>query len=487
MTNPFAAIDAVEQARLVRSGEASATELCQAAIDAANELNGELNAIIHPRYDAALAEAAALDRSKDHDGSFVGVPMVVKDLDGTLAGEPYHAGTRHLRDCGYIADTTSWLFERFQNAGFVIIGKTNTPELGLVPTTEPATYGPTHNPWNLDHSTGGSSGGSAASVAAGIVAVGHAGDGGGSIRIPASECGLVGLKPTRGRVSLGPDETEGWGGLVSRLVVTRTVRDTAAVLDVAAGYGAGDPYGAPGAVPSYAGEVGAEPGRLRIGFTTATGDGSVVDPECIAAVASAATLLESLGHDVVEAAPPQLADEAFVGQLTGDFLTAYPVWIAQDLDNIATMSGISVSEEGFEAGTWALAQSGRSVDGVAFAKALSGLQMASRTIAPWWNDFDVLLTPTITELPPTLGQFGSTAENPLGGVFRASPIVAFTIPFNVTGQPAISLPLSTSSNGLPVGVQFVGAFAAEDVLIRLAAQLEAAAPWADRRPATFAG
>ncbi len=318
--NPHAHRDAVAQAALVHDGQVTPVELVQAAIDAAEIHNPALNAIIHPRYEKALAEAAAVDTSLP----FAGVPIVVKDLDGTLAGEPYHAGTRHLKDAGYVADVTSWLFERIQAAGFVIIGKTNTPEFGLVPATEPETYGPSHNPWNVGHSTGGSSGGSAAAVAAGIVPVGHAGDGGGSIRIPASECGLVGLKPTRGRVTLGPDETEAWGGLVARLVVTRTVRDTAALLDIVGRPGPGDPYGAPTPRRPYAEEVGADPGRLRIGFSTSSGDGSAVDPEVVDAVRRTAELLASLGHDVVEAGPPELRDDSFFNEMSGHFLSAYP-------------------------------------------------------------------------------------------------------------------------------------------------------------------
>lgn len=494
MTNPFASTDATEQARLVHSGEISAVELCRAAIDAADAVNGELNAIIRPRFEAALEAAATLDAARsggtvdDASLPLAGVPIAIKDLDGTLAGEPYFAGTRHLRDLHYVAPVTSWLFEALQRAGAIIIATTNTPELGLVPTTEPETYGPSHNPWKLEHSTGGSSGGSAAAVAAGIVALAHAGDGGGSIRIPASECGLVGLKPSRGRVSLGPAETEAWGGLVARLAVTRTVRDTAAVLDVVSGPRPGDPYGAPGASGPYAAPVGVDPGQLRVGFTTATGDGTVVDPEIVAAVHTAAALLESLGHEVVEEAPRELADPEFVGRLTSDFLSAYPVWIAQSLDAISEMSGVTVGEAGVEAGTWALAESGRAVDAVTFANALTGLQSLSREVSRWWDGgFDVLITPTIPELPPTLGQFGSTNENPLSGVFRASPIVGLTIPFNVTGQPAISLPMAMSASGLPIGIQFVGAYGNDELLIRLAAQIEAAAPWAQRRPAVYAG
>lgn len=482
--NPYASLDAVAQAALVHDGTASPKELVAAAIDAAEELNPQLNAIIHPRYEAALAEADAVDPSLP----FAGVPVVVKDLDGTLAGEPYHAGTVHLRDAGYVADVTSWSFQRLRDAGFVIIGKTNTPEFGLVPTTEPAAHGPSHNPWNLDHSTGGSSGGSAAAVAAGIVAMGHAGDGGGSIRIPASECGLVGLKPTRGRVPLGPAETEAWGGLVSRLVVSRSVRDTAAALDVMGGPGVGDPYGVSTPVRPYAEEVGADPGRLRIGFTAGAPGVADVDADCVAAVRRAADLLAAVGHDVIEAAPPQLADDAFFAEMSGHFLTAYPVWVAQSVDDLGARTGTPATAETVEPGTWALAESGRTIDGLSFANALDALRDLSRRVQQWWaDDFDLLLTVTIPEQPPTLGQFGAEPDNPLAGILRATPIVANTIPFNITGQPAISLPLGESASGLPIGVQLVSAFGRDDVLIRVAAQLEQAAPWADRRPGVWAG
>lgn len=481
--NPYANLDATAQAELVHSGGATAVELVQAAVDAAERLNPSLNAVIHPRYDKALAEAASVDTSLP----FAGVPLVVKDLDGTLAGEPYHAGTRHLKEHGYIADVTSWLFERLQAAGFVIIGKTNTPEFGLVPTTEPVSYGPSSNPWNPAHSTGGSSGGSAAAVASGIVALGHAGDGGGSIRIPASECGLVGLKPTRARVSLGPAETEAWGGLVARLVVTRSMRDTAAVLDLLAGPGVGDPYGVPMPVRPFLSEVGADPGRLRVGLTLANGDGSPLDPEVVSTVRRTGELLASLGHDVVEAAPPELGDEAFFATMSGHFLTAYPVWVAQSVDDLAVRTGAPATAETVEALTWSLAETGRQIDAVSFANALDGLQRLSRQLQGWWQDFDILVTATIPELPPVLGQFGPEPDNPLAGVFRATPIVGNTMPFNITGQPAISLPIGMSGSGLPIGVQLVSAFAREDQLIALGAQLEAAAPWSDRRPVVWAG
>jgi len=481
--NPYASLDATAQAELVHGGRATPVELVGAAIDAAGQLNPSLNAVIHERYDAALAEAETVDTSLP----FAGVPIVVKDLDGTLAGEPYHAGTRHLKQHGYVADVTSWAFERLQAAGFVIIGKTNTPEFGLVPTTEPEAYGPTSNPWNPAHSTGGSSGGSAAAVAAGIVPVGHAGDGGGSIRIPASECGLVGLKPTRGRVPLGPVETEAWGGLVSRLVITRSVRDTAAILDVMGGPGLGDPYGVATPERPYISEVGANPGRLRIGISLGAGDGTTVDPEVVEATRRTGELLASLGHDVVETSPPQLGDDAFFNELSGHFLTAYPVWVAQSVDDLAVRTGVAATADTVEPATWALAEAGRLIDGVSFANALEGLRSMSRRIQGWWADHDLLVTATIPELPPTLGQFGAQPDNPLAGVFRATPIVANTMPFNITGQPAISLPMAWSGSGLPIGVQIVAAFGRDDRLISIAAQLEAAAPWADRRPPVWAG
>ena len=488
--NPYASLDATAQAQLVHSGAVSPRDLVQAAIDAADALNPELNAIIHPRYERALAEADAVDATLP----FAGVPIVVKDLDGTLAGEPYHAGTKHLRDAHYLATETSWLFERLRAAGFVIIGKTNTPEFGLVPTTEPEAHGPTRNPWN------GSSGGSAAAVAAGIVAVGHAGDGGGSIRIPANNCGLVGLKPTRGRVPLGPAETESWGGLVARLAVTRTVRDTAAVLDAVAGAGVGDSHAAAPPLRPYLSEVGADPGRLRVGVTYGAGGGAPVDPEIVAAVRRTADALAALGHEVIETAPPQLTDEAFFGEMSTHFLTAYPVWVAQSIDELGSLTGTPATADSVEPLAWALAEAGRLISGVSFADATEGMRRLSRDVQGWWagsspfgsvaraaDGFDLLLCASVPELAPTLGQFGAEEGNPLAGIFRATSIVANVIPFNITGQPAISVPVAESASGLPIGVQLVGAFGRDDQLIAVAAQLETALPWADRRPGIFAG
>lgn len=470
-------LDATAQAALVRAGDVKPAELVEAAVARARAVNGELNAIIHPRYDEAVAEA----EGDLPDGPFRGVPFVLKDLDGTAAGLPLHMGMKVLRDKGFVAPADDTLTERFRAAGLVVMGKTNTPELGLIPSTEPEAYGPTHNPWDRSRTAGGSSGGSAAAVAGGIVAMGHAGDGGGSIRIPACFCGLVGLKPGRGRVPLGPALGEAWGGLVARLAVTRSVRDTAALLDAVAGPGVGEPYWAPPPERAYAEEVGADPGSLRIGWVTQAPDGSAVtDPDVAAVVERTASTLGELGHHVSQASPPALAD----GAITGHFLTCFGAWTARELDRIGDWIGEPVTAEGVEVGTWAIAETGRAVTASQYIAAIEGLHAATRDIVAWWDDgWDLLLTPTIPEVAPTLGQFASTPEDPFAGILRATPVVAFTAAFNITGQPAISLPVGETTGGVPVGVQLVSAPAREDVLIRIASQLESALPWADRRPA----
>lgn len=483
-------MDATAQADLVRTREATPSELVDAAIERIERCNPELNAVIHPRFEQARVEAAgALP-----DGPFRGVPFLLKDLDGFSAGDPYHAGNRLLRDRGHVADTDSYMTRKFREAGLVILGRTNTPELGLQPATEPLAYGPTHNPWNPDHSTGGSSGGSAAAVASGMVPMAHAGDGGGSIRVPASECGLVGLKPSRGRHSLGPELGEAWGGFVIRLALTRSVRDCAAVLQAVQGPMPGDPYTAPPPRRPYPHEVGVEPGRLRVGYTTQPADPSVLTtPECVAAVERTAAWLEELGHDVEESRPEVWDDEDVNQRLTGHFLSAFGVWTAVELERLGELVGHELTAADVEPGTWAIAEVGRSVRGVDYLAAMEFFHGLGRLMAHWWDDpadggagHDVLLTPTIPEPPPTLGQFMPTEDNPMVGLFRAAQIVPFVMPFNITGQPAMSLPLHWSDEGLPLGVQLVAAYGREDLLIRLAAQLERAHPWADRRPPVHA-
>lgn len=481
-SSDLAALDATDQARLVREGEVSAAELVQAAVDRARQVGPLLNALVHERFDDAVADAGgALP-----DGPFTGVPFVLKDLDGTMAGQPFHGGSRFLKDHAHVSAVESELTARFRRAGLVVIGRSNTPELGLVTTTEPEAYGPARNPWDTERSTGGSSGGSAALVAAGVVPMAHAGDGGGSIRIPASECGLVGLKPSRGRTSVGPDAGEAWAGLVARLAVTRSVRDTAALLDAVAGPAVGDPHWAPPPARPYVEELTAPAVPLRIGWTAASWDGTVeVDPQVAAATEATATLLAELGHQVEQAHPAVLGD----GRALEHFLPALTAWVARELDHLGELVGAEPTAAGFEAGTWALAEAGRALTAPQYLRALEGLHALSRDVVAWWmvDGFDLLLTPTIPELPPMLGQFGSTVEDPFAGMFRSASPAHFTAPFNITGQPAVSVPLHESAEGLPMGMQLVAAPAREDLLVRVAAQLEVARPWAARRPGVWAG
>lgn len=473
--DPF--LDATAQAELVRNGDASPTELVEAAISRIEALNPELNAVITPLYDKARRAAAV---SEFAGGPFRGVPFLMKDLGCHSAGDRFCEGFGFLKKLGWVEPEDSYLAAKFRRAGLVLCGKTNTPESGILPTTEPVAFGPTRNPWNPSHSTGGSSGGSAAAVASGMVPVAHANDGGGSIRIPASECGLVGLKPSRGRVSLGPDFGDLLGGLVCEHVVSRSVRDSAGILDCIAGPMPGDPCVAPAPSGPFATEVGRDPGRLRVGILMADPTGAAtVHPDCVEAAERTGRLLESLGHEVVVDHPRALEEPEFVAH----FITMWSVGNAFVLDYWARRTGASLDQDDVETLTWALAEMGRSVTGPAYLAALEWLQSCTRRVAQWWESgFDLLLTPTLAEPPPLLGQFESAPDNPLAGLFRAAALVPFTPEFNVTGQPAISLPLHWSSDGLPIGVQLVAAYGREDLLIRISAQLEQASPWADRRP-----
>ncbi len=475
MPQPF--LDATALADLVRNGTASPAELVDDAINRIEKLNPELNAVIRPRFDEARRESSGVLP----DGPFRGVPMVLKDLLCSTAGEEIHEGMGALKAARYVAPHDQELARRLRAAGFVVVGRTNTPELGIVPTAEPLAYGPTRNPWNTAHSTGGSSGGSAAAVASGMVPVGHAGDGGGSIRIPASECGLVGLKPSRGRVPLGPDWGDIMGGLVCELAVTRTVRDTAAVLDAVAGPAVGDPYAAPTPARPFLDELAIDPGRLRIGMQSAAfGQGVVTDHDCVAATEAAGALLESIGHVVEPTRVAALDDPTFIET----FLVVWAAGIAHDVDHYwSGKLGRALGQDDVEPLTWTLVEAGRAASSSDYLAARQKLQGISRQVAQWYETgFDILLTPTLAQPPPLIGEFDSPADNPLHGLLRAAELVPFTPPFNVSGQPAISLPLHWNDHGLPIGVQLVAPYGREDVLLRVAAQLEEAAPWAQRRP-----
>jgi amidase len=464
-------LDATAQADLVRRGEVSPLELAEAAIARIETVNPKLDAVIRTRFDAARREAAG----DLPDGPFRGVPILFKDLGCVVAGEPTAFGLGPMRDVAI--PVTSYLAEQFRAAGFVALGRTNVPELGTTVTTEPRSFPPARNPWDPGHSTGGSSGGSAAAVAAGLVAVAHANDGGGSIRIPASECGLVGLKPTRGRVSQGPLIGEAWAGGTIDGAVTRTVRDTAGVLDVISAPIPGDPYYAPPLPGPLAREVGADPGRLRIGVLDRPGlEGYLDDPQCRAAVASAARLLESLGHHVEESAPQAMLEE--------EFLRHFNVIIAADVE--ATMRAFEsvlrrpIGDDEIEPRNAEYRRAGKALGAVAYLDSRAWFGMWARRMADWWNGHDLLLTPTLGAPPPELGWF--TAAGPEREGSRIVSFIPYTAQFNMTGQPAISLPLHWTPGGLPVGVQLVAAYGREDILIRVASQLEQAAPWTDRHP-----
>lgn len=478
MTDDIARLDATAQAALVRRGEVSPAELVEAAIVRIDKLNPQLNAVITPLYDKAVAAARAADLP---DGPFRGVPMLIKDAVAHTAGDAYHFGMRALRDAGHVAERDTWLVERFRAAGFLIAGKTNVPELAATVTTEPLAYGATHNPWDTTRSPGGSSGGAAAAVASGMVAVAHGNDMGGSIRFPASSCGLVGLKPSRARTSLGPDRSEIWGPLTHEHVLTRSVRDSAAVLDVTRGAGCGDPYTAPPATRPYASEVGADPGRLRIGLRTERGGGQGPShPDCVAAVDVAARLLAGLGHEVNPADVSGLDDPRMV-ESTPATLSA---WVAHEVALLGTAIGRDIDSSELEPMNALLVDMGKAVTAQQYLTALDAIQAWSRGVVAWWEaGNDILVTPTSPEPPRPLGTLSPLAKEPFELLMDLSGIVTFTSPFNSTGQPAISLPLHWNAQGLPIGVQLVAAPGREDMLIRLAAQLEAAQPWSGRWPA----
>jgi amidase len=480
MPDDLAFMDATGQAELVASRQVSPRELVDAAIDRIAKLNGELNAIVTPLF----AKARAAADSELPQGPLRGVPFLLKDLGALSKGDPYAGGVKLARAAGYVADHDSVITERFRAAGLVCVGRTNTPELGLVPTTEGEAYGPCRNPWDPGRSCGGSSGGSAAAVASGMVPVAHASDGGGSIRIPASECGLVGLKPTRGRVPLWPDFAELWGGMAVDLAVTRSVRDMAAMLDVAGGPCPGDLYTPPQPPRPYREEVGADPGRLRIGLLTTAPDPSLpTHPHCAAAAQETARLLESLGH-VVEPQYPRALHDPDISQA---FLPCFATWTAQQLDLHGVVLGRPLTAADVEPTTWLLAEMGREVSGTQFVTALEAIHHYSARVQRWWADgWDLLVTPTISEPPPPLGSYTAPPDNPFRPVIRSVAEVAYTIPFNMTGQPAVSLPLHWTDDNLPVGTQLVAAYGREDLLLRVASQLEGARPWADRRPPVHA-
>lgn len=468
----FAFLDATAQAELVRSGQVSAAELVDAAIARIETLNPALNAVIRPMFDAARQAAASISA----DAPFAGVPFLLKDLVADLAGTPRSDGSAFV-DGNYIAPADSELTQRFKAAGLVIVGKTNTSEFGLLPTTEPDFFGATRNPWDINRGSGGSSGGSAAAVASRMVAAAHASDGGGSIRIPSSCCGLVGLKPTRGRTSYAPGLGDVAGGILCDHVVTRSVRDCAALLDATAGPVPGDPHIPPPPARPYREEAETEPGRLHIGLGTTSLTGEQSHPDCVAAAESTAALLAELGHHV-EPAAPSISGEALFKSF-GAVMTGYLGW---SIRKWAEATGQEPASDNFELVTWRMYEHSLRQSSADFLLAWQQLQSCCRDFAAFFEGFDLWLTPTLAVPPQPLGYFAYDPDNQMEHIEHLGHYTGFTLIANASGQPAISLPLHWNEDELPVGVQLTGRFGDEAVLLRVAGQLEQAKPWSDRRP-----
>jgi Asp-tRNA(Asn)/Glu-tRNA(Gln) amidotransferase A subunit family amidase len=467
----YEAEDAVGLAALIAKGEITASEALEAAMARAEAVNDKINAITFSMAEAARAAAREIPPGPPQ-APLGGVPFLLKDLSAQAAGTPTSAGSRLFQDVEYAADNA--IVAAYRRAGLVIFGKTNTPEFGLEPVTEPELFGPSRNPWDLAHTPGGSSGGSAAAVAAGVVPAAHASDGGGSIRIPASCCGLFGMKPSRGRVSLAP-ANEGWGGFSIQHAVTRSVRDSAVLLDAISTPQPGDPYWAPPHSRPFAEEVGAPPGKLKIGFSVESIAGSRLDPPCADAVRAAARLCEDLGHCVEEVALGW--DYAPVQEAGGLIITAN---ITTLLDNEARRRGRPIQAGEVEDLTLGMYQRGQNISAADYIRAIQTAHAFGRLAARAFQGFDLLLTSTLGAPPPPIGYLRD--GEPSGYMRRLLSFMPNTQPFNVSGQPAMTVPLSQSAEGLPIGVQFVGQPAGEALLFRLAGQLEEAAPWAARRP-----
>ena len=468
----LAFLDATAQADLVRRKELTPTELVDAAIARIEQLNPTLNAVITPLYERAREAAAGAST----DTVFAGVPFLLKDHVAEYAGTPLSEGSAFLAD-HYVSTQDSELVRRYLHAGLIVLGKANTSEFGLMPTTEPKRFGVCRNPWNTERTTGGSSGGSAAAVAAGMVAAAHANDGGGSTRVPASCCGVVGLKPTRGRNSFAPGYGDLAGGLLCDHVVTRSVRDSAAILDATAGPVPGDPYWPSPPERHFADEIERPPERLRIGLGTVPLTGLPAHTDCVAAAESTARLCEELGHEVTEASPSLDRERLF--KAFGD------VWIALlcfAIKDCARRSGREPEEKYFEPVTWRMYLGGQRRSSGDYLLAIQDLQQVSREAAGFFTDYDVWLTPTLAQPPVPLGYFDYSPETRDQHVARLAEYTGFTLIANATGQPAISLPLHWNEDGLPIGVQLLGRYGDEATLLRLAAQLEQARPWSQRQP-----
>lgn len=476
--------DALGLAKMVREREIKPSELVEMAIERIERINPQINAVIHKMYYEARKTAEDWDKKistgNKIDAPFNGVPFLLKDICAQYKGAPYNVGSRLLK--AYVSPQDTELVIRHRAAGLIVVGKTNTPELGLLPTTEPVLFGPTRNPWDPNIIAGGSSGGSASAVAAGIVPMAHGNDGGGSIRIPASCCGVFGLKPTRARNPLGPIYGDIGSGIVVEHALTRSVRDSAALLDATSGPDIGDPYYAPPKNRPYLEEIRQEVGRLKIGFLTSIPRGwsikTKIHPDCVKAVEEVSQLCESLGHNMVEVNPKELKHK----NLSNTFSTLFISSSGSSLTYIEKMLGKKITEDQVEPLTWLMYQNSKSFSASDYLLALGECQLFSRKLAQWFHndEYDLLLTPTLTIPPVEIGSF--TAENVGRTVQLLSQMSAFTSVFNTTGQPAMSIPLYWNADNLPIGLQFAGRFGDEATLFRLAVQLEQERPWIDKKP-----
>jgi amidase len=467
---------ATELARMVHAGEISASELVQISLERIEELNPSLNAFVDVDEERALATAAKIGPGDERP--FAGVPVAIKN-NRPVAGLRLTYGCSLMSD--YVADYDHNVTRRLKDAGFVIVGTTTLPEYGILPTSEARLFGPTRNPWDLERTPGGSSGGAAAAVAAGIVPVAHGNDGGGSVRIPAACCGLVGLKPARGRISAAPEL--GDSSLSIDGMLTRTVADTAAILDVLAGYEPGDATWAPPPPEPFAAAAERSPGRLRIAVATDPPvPDAVVDPMCARAVSDAAELLRSLGHEVDEVQPPWRADG-----LSELFGAVFSIHIALSIAYSGMVAGHEPTADDMEPMSWAIYSMVSKLSAVDGMGATVRLQAFARQLIAFLAPYDALLTPALAERPLPLGTLDTSAPEPMSTFTRSGLFTPFTPVFNASGQPGISLPLYEGDDGLPLGVQIIGRPAGEAALLALAAQLEEAAPWADRRPPLAVG
>lgn len=463
--------DGLGLAALVAKREVTPLELLNAVRQRLEMINPKINAVAQVFFDKAEAQI----KQGLPDGPFKGVPFALKDLGQQLAGTKTTYGSRVFKD--NVPDFDSTLVARYKQAGLVIFAKSTTPELGLTTTTESVMFGLTRNPWNLERTSGGSSGGSSALVASRVIPMAHGSDGGGSIRIPASCCGLFGLKPTRGRVPVGPTQFEGWNGCSHHHALTISVRDSAALLDATAGEELGSPYFSPPPTRPFLKEVGADPGKLRIALAVATPAGTPLDSECKKAAVEAAKLCESLGHKIEEARPP--IEDAWMREA---FLTVLRVSTARTLDDAARTLGRPVTEKDVELVTWVIAQAGRAVTSVAYSRAIATMHQVGLAMAKFQKSYNIILSPTLAKPPVPLGVLSLSPANIAAYTKDVTEFGPYTALYNVTGQPSMSVPLHWSAEGLPIGVMFSGRFGGEPTLLRLAAQLEKAKPWAKTRP-----